>query len=226
MTVDAALHRLLSAAAAARPSPEPKRSGDDLAPVELCATTFSTALGPMAAVAHPGGLVVLDFFDRRGLPGALARLTARAGRPIPPGWLPLFDRLGDELDAYFSGRSAQFTVVAVAPGTPFQRALWRELGRIAPGTTRTYEEMAGALGKPSGARAVGSANGANTVAIVVPCHRLIGSDGSLVGYGGGLGRKRWLLRHERVRFGAQAAGSTQPDVHVSRAPQPTPHRRN
>ena len=104
------------------------------------------------------------------------------------------------LDAYFDGDLAALDDVRVATaGTPFQRAVWHALRSIPPGTTRSYGQLASQLGRASACRAVGAANGANPVAIVVPCHRVIGADGSLTGYGGGLPRKRWLLDHEHAR---------------------------
>jgi methylated-DNA-[protein]-cysteine S-methyltransferase len=102
------------------------------------------------------------------------------------------------LDAYFAGDFASLDEISVATGgTPFQQAVWRALRTIPPGTTQTYGQIAAQIGRPSASRAVGAANGTNPVAIVVPCHRVIGADGTLTGYGGGLARKQWLLDHER-----------------------------
>jgi methylated-DNA-[protein]-cysteine S-methyltransferase len=101
------------------------------------------------------------------------------------------------IDAYFAGNLAAIELIPVeAVGTPFQRAVWSALRTIPCGTTISYAELAQRVGRPSAVRAVGLANGSNPVSIVVPCHRVIGSDGRLVGYGGGLERKRWLLAHE------------------------------
>lgn len=101
------------------------------------------------------------------------------------------------LRAYFGGELGAINGLKVEmPGTPFQRRVWQELRRIPAGTTISYAELARRIGRPSSVRAVGLANGSNPVSIVVPCHRVIGSDGSLTGYGGGLPRKRWLLAHE------------------------------
>jgi methylated-DNA-[protein]-cysteine S-methyltransferase len=100
--------------------------------------------------------------------------------------------------AYFAGEMRAFDSIALdPPGTPFQREVWAALRRIPAGTTTTYGRLAAALGRPGASRAVGLANGANPVAIVVPCHRVIGASGALTGYGGGIERKRWLLDHER-----------------------------
>ena len=107
--------------------------------------------------------------------------------------------LSTTLARYFKGDLAALDEIAVdAGGTPFQRRVWALLRRIPPGTTTSYAALARKLGKPRAFRAVGLANGANPVAVVVPCHRVVGSQGSLTGYGGGLERKRWLLDHERT----------------------------
>jgi methylated-DNA-[protein]-cysteine S-methyltransferase len=103
------------------------------------------------------------------------------------------------LQAYLQGESARFDVPLAPEGTPFQRAVWQALRAIPFGTTTTYGELAKKLGKPQAKRAVGAANGQNPIVIVVPCHRVVGADGSLVGFGGGLARKRWLLAHESRR---------------------------
>ncbi|MBL6750347.1 MAG: methylated-DNA--[protein]-cysteine S-methyltransferase [Nevskia sp.] len=103
-----------------------------------------------------------------------------------------------ELRAYFAGELREFAVPYALAGTPFQRRVWSELARIPYGTTISYGELARRLGDPKASRAVGLANGRNPVSIVVPCHRVIGADGSLTGYGGGIERKQWLLRHEGV----------------------------
>jgi AraC family transcriptional regulator of adaptative response/methylated-DNA-[protein]-cysteine methyltransferase len=107
------------------------------------------------------------------------------------------DRLRDELRAYFAGALTQFTVPVVTPGTPFQERVWSELRRIPYGETRSYEEVARAVGTAAAQRAVGRANGSNRIAIVVPCHRVVNKNGQLGGYGGYLWRKQALLRLER-----------------------------
>jgi methylated-DNA-[protein]-cysteine S-methyltransferase len=109
------------------------------------------------------------------------------------------------LAGYFAGDLTAIDVVPVATsGTSFQREVWAALRRIQPGTTLSYGALARGLGRPKSVRAVGLANGANPVAIVVPCHRVIGADASLTGYGGGIDRKRWLLTHEGAAFGNEA----------------------
>jgi O-6-methylguanine DNA methyltransferase len=107
------------------------------------------------------------------------------------------------LDAYFEGDLGALDGVRIATGgTSFQRAVWQALRAIEPGTTRSYGQVATSLGRSSASRAVGAANGANPIAIVVPCHRVVGANGTLTGYGGGLPRKQWLLDHERQRTSA------------------------
>ena len=106
-------------------------------------------------------------------------------------------QLATELEAYFAGALRDFSVPLVSPGTPFQQRVWNELGRIPYGQTRSYEELAIAVGIPGGQRSVGRANGLNRIAIVIPCHRVVRKDGHLGGYGGGLRRKQFLLDLEQ-----------------------------
>jgi O-6-methylguanine DNA methyltransferase len=112
------------------------------------------------------------------------------------------------LDAYFAGELTAVDAIQVATGgTEFQRRVWQELRKIPAGTTKSYGQIAASLGCPSASRAVGAANGSNPIAIVVPCHRVIGANGALTGYGGGLARKQWLLEHERKYASAQTNSS-------------------
>jgi methylated-DNA-[protein]-cysteine S-methyltransferase len=113
-----------------------------------------------------------------------------------------------QLDAYFSGTLVAFELPVAPPGTVFQRRAWDELCRIPYGATISYGEQARRVGRPHAARAVGAANGKNPIAIVVPCHRVIGAGGALVGYGGGLPAKRWLLEHERAHASTSASAVT------------------
>lgn len=108
-----------------------------------------------------------------------------------------------ELEAYFAGELREFSLMLAPGGTPFQREVWSHLLTIPYGATESYADVAGAIGRERATRAVGLANGRNPIAIIVPCHRVIGKNGSLTGYGGGLDRKQWLLTHERIRFGPQ-----------------------
>jgi methylated-DNA-[protein]-cysteine S-methyltransferase len=142
------------------------------------------------------------------------RLTRLYMRPvdgsdwrIEPGWRHDAAALADvsgQLDAYFAGDLRSFDVPLAPAGTSFQQAVWKLLLAIPFGETASYGELARELGKPNGSRAVGVANGSNPISIIVPCHRVIGSTGSLTGYGGGLPRKAWLLAHERAAVGQMA----------------------
>jgi AraC family transcriptional regulator of adaptative response/methylated-DNA-[protein]-cysteine methyltransferase len=156
-------------------------------------------LGPLVAGATGDALCLLEFTDRRALEAQIATLERRFGMPLLPGRHPRLDQLAEELGGYFAGERRTFTVPLAYPGTPFQRRVWEELLRIPYGETRSYEQLAVALGSPGAQRAVGHANGLNRIAIVIPCHRVIGKDGTLGGYGGGLWRKRALLDLEQGR---------------------------
>jgi methylated-DNA-[protein]-cysteine S-methyltransferase len=119
--------------------------------------------------------------------------------PVPAGSREsqeAFAAVGEELDAYWVGELTDFTIPLEPPGTPWQRAVWDALREVPYGTTLGYGELAARIGRPTAARAVGAANGRNPISVIVPCHRLIGSTGSLTGYGGGMERKRWLIAHE------------------------------
>lgn len=114
---------------------------------------------------------------------------------------PVLSECLSQLDEYFQGRRTEFSVELAPAGTPFQREVWRAVRRIGFGRTTSYGEIARSIGHPDAARAVGAANGANPIPILVPCHRVIGKSGGLTGYGGGLWRKEWLLRHEQAGNG-------------------------
>lgn len=162
--------------------------------VSLQADWVETPLGPMLAVVDDRAVRLLEFADRPGLPAELDRLKKAAAISFGPS--PVIDRLGGQLERYFHGKLAQVEVPLAQAGTPFQRVVWQELQNIPPGETRSYSALARALDRPEATRAVARANGANTIAILIPCHRIIGADGTLTGYGGGLWRKQWLLAQE------------------------------
>jgi methylated-DNA-[protein]-cysteine S-methyltransferase len=125
------------------------------------------------------------------------QLTAHYGGRFELQSRPTSALIRDALHAYLEGKLDAIDAIAVATGgTTFQRTVWEALRLIPAGTTLSYRELAARIGRPNAVRAVGHANGANPIGVVVPCHRLIGSNGSLTGYGGGLERKRWLLKHE------------------------------
>jgi len=163
-------------------------------------TAIDTPLGPMMAGATDAGLCLLEFTDRRMLEAQLTRLQALLRQPLVPGDHPHLIRARDELGRYFTGALAAFTVPVVFRGTPFEERVWHELVRIPYGQTVSYAQLAARVESPGAQRAVGRANGMNRIAIIIPCHRVVNSDGKLGGYGGGLWRKHWLLALEaRVR---------------------------
>ena len=136
--------------------------------------------------------------------GRLTGLFLRHDVPAAAGDGP-FGAIREQLDAYFAGELEAFDLPLAPHGTPFQQRVWDELTRIPYGETISYLELALRLGDRKLVRAVGTANGRNPLSIIVPCHRVIGADGTLVGYGGGLERKRWLLEHEAVASGRRLA---------------------
>jgi len=141
----------------------------------------------------------LDFIDSEPRQDTGRRRPPRVPDPPPPDARPgpAGRRVAERIAAYFDGDLAALDGVEVAPaGTPFQLRVWAELRRIQTGATRSYQELAAILSSPTAARAVGAANGRNPISLVVPCHRVIAADRTLHGYGGGLWRKEWLLRHE------------------------------
>ena len=162
----------------------------------LLADWLETPLGPMVAVSDQKTLHLLEFFDRKALPTEMKKIFAAArgsvgfGRPKPT------EETAKALDRFFAGKSAGFDVPLTLHGTEFTKMVWRELQKIPAGETRSYGEVAQQIGQPTATRAVARANGANQIAILVPCHRVIGADGSLTGYGGGLWRKQKLIETE------------------------------
>ena len=162
----------------------------------LAARWLDTPIGAMLAVADETGLHLLEFAERQALPREIARLKERVG-PICFGQSKVIEALEHQLGQYFSGRRATFDVPVVQRGTAFEARVWEALQQVPSGQTRPYGEIARSIGRPDAPRAVARANGANQVAILVPCHRIVGADGSLTGYGGQLWRKQWLLEHER-----------------------------
>lgn len=159
-------------------------------------TRFSTPLGPVVAGATDEAICLLEFADRRALPTQIKTLARRTGAVLTPGDNEVLAGLREELDAYFQGDLTRFTVPVHAPGTDFQERVWDELRRIEPGTTISYAELARRIERPTAVRAVARANGHNRVAVLIPCHRVVGADGKLTGYGGGLWRKKRLLELE------------------------------
>ena len=159
---------------------------------------LQTPLGPMLAMAERRGLVMLEFLDRPILLREVEELRGRYGYLIGAGEHAHLLQISEELRRYFAGSLTRFEVPLHTPGSIFQNQVWEALRQVPYGTTCTYGEIALLLGKPGASRAVGLANGSNRMSIVLPCHRVIGADGSLTGYGGGKARKEFLLRLERV----------------------------
>ena len=160
-------------------------------------TRINTPLGPMVAGATGDGVCLLEFADRRMLETQLGRVERRLGHTPVPGAHPLLDQLEAELGEYFKGERKAFDIPVLLAGTEFQERVWRELLRIPPGQTISYDELSRRVNCPGGQRAVGRANGDNRISIVIPCHRVIRASGHLGGYGGGLPRKQWLLDLEK-----------------------------
>lgn len=154
--------------------------------------------GPLLAGADSSALRFLDFADRAGIDAHIASLRLSCRMPLVPGRNDLTDRLGEELGSYFSGALREFSVPVASSGTPFQEIVWGELRGIPYGHTVSYGELARRIGSPGASRAIGAANGANRVLILVPCHRVVNANGTPGGYSGGAERKRALLELERA----------------------------
>ncbi len=157
---------------------------------------FTSPLGPMFACASSTGVCLMDFTDRKILEAEFKDLCKRLNAVILPGTNPHLEMVQKQLVEYFAGSRKTFTVPLHYPSTDFRESVWSELQNIPYGTTRSYKQQAIAMGNPKAVRAVAAANGQNRINILIPCHRVIGSDGSLTGYGGGLHRKKWLLDFE------------------------------
>ncbi len=168
----------------------------------LTSTTIDTPLCPMRAATTDRGICLLEMGSPERRKRETSELESAFDEKMIEGSHPLLDQLAGELIAYFNGDLTRFTLPLDTPGTDWQQHVWNELIQIPFGETTSYGELATRLGNPGGSRAVGLANGKNRVSIVIPCHRVIASDGTLHGYGGGLERKRWLLDHEQVHAGA------------------------
>lgn len=159
-------------------------------------THLTTPLGIMVAAANKKGICLLEFLNGGRLESELKNLKARLGMEIVHGHSPHFDILKQQLEEYFEGKRFQFQLPLLLTGTPFQKKVWKELQKIPYGGTISYKEQARRIGNQAAIRAVARANGENKIAIIIPCHRVIGANGKLVGYGGGLWRKIYLLNLE------------------------------
>ncbi|PKL26385.1 MAG: hypothetical protein CVV47_00180 [Spirochaetae bacterium HGW-Spirochaetae-3] len=171
-----------------------KPSGSDYVRIAWIETPY----GPMIAGADASALRFLDFADRRAIDAQIASLRRTSCMPLALSDGDVLALLRQQLDAYFSGSLRSFSVPVSAPGTPFQTLVWKALSEIPYGETRSYGELARSIGSPGASRAVGAANGVNRLLLVIPCHRVVNSDGSLGGFAGGIERKRALLELERA----------------------------
>ncbi len=168
-----------------------------LAEAPLRADPVETPLGAMIAISSATALHLLEFTDRKGLAREVQALVRSTGGRLGLGRFAPVDQVEAELSAYFAGESARFDTELRPLGTPFQRAVWGKLRTIPAGQTLSYGALARALDRPDAIRAVARANGANPIALAIPCHRVVGADGALTGYGGGLWRKQKLIEIER-----------------------------
>ncbi len=155
-----------------------------------------TPLGPMMIGVTDDGLCMLEFTDRKMLETQIEILKKRLKSEMVTGKHPMIDLVSTQLKEYFDGDRKTFDIPLVVPGTEFQQKVWHALNQIPYGITRSYKQQADVVGDVKAVRAVARANGENRISIIIPCHRIIGSDGSIVGYGGGIQRKQWLLKHE------------------------------
>jgi AraC family transcriptional regulator of adaptative response/methylated-DNA-[protein]-cysteine methyltransferase len=162
---------------------------------------FSTPLGPMFGCATTDGVCLAEFTDRRMLEREFKDLCRLFNAVILPGTNRHIEQLQTELKEYFEGKRKSFNVALTTPGTDFQKKVWEALQEIPYGETVSYKQQAIRINNRNGVRAVASANGCNRIAIIIPCHRVIGEDGSLTGYGGGLARKKWLIDFEKSNSG-------------------------
>ncbi len=165
----------------------------------ILTSLVETPLGPIIVGATDEGICLVEFCDRRMLEFQIAKLRQYFRCPILPGINAHLTHVKRELAEYFEGRLKKFTVSMVVPGSEFQQNVWRHLQKIPYGKTISYETLAGQVGIPKASRAVGTANGMNRIAIVIPCHRVVNKSGELGGYGGGLWRKQWMIDMERGR---------------------------
>jgi AraC family transcriptional regulator of adaptative response/methylated-DNA-[protein]-cysteine methyltransferase len=170
-------------------------------------TRIDTPIGEMVAGATDEGICLLEFSDRKMLNTEYKDIKKYFSTAIEDGENKHLEDVKIQLKEYFEGERKTFALQLLTPGSSFQKLVWKELMNIPYGSTRSYKEQAEALGNPGSIRAVARANGMNRIAIIIPCHRVIGTDGQLTGYGGGLKRKRWLLEHEK-KFSGKAFDQT------------------
>lgn len=175
----------------------------DITPIQspraLTSSLIETPLGPMLAISDNKALYLLEFKDKITIENEIKKIQINLTTSITPGKTEPLNSITSELKAYFDGSLKTFKTRFHMIGTPFQEQVWNELLSIPYGQTRSYEEQAVGIGKQTAYRAVANANGANQLAILIPCHRIINKNGKLGGYAGGIERKKWLLDHEKLR---------------------------
>ncbi|MES2614537.1 MAG: methylated-DNA--[protein]-cysteine S-methyltransferase [Bdellovibrionota bacterium] len=157
---------------------------------------IETPLGPMLAIANTSALYSLEFIDDNGVEAKIDEWRKKVKLDIIEGRTDPINSIENELKLYFNHKLKEFKTPLYCVGSPFQKSVWKELTKIPFGKTISYADLATKIQKPSAFRAVGNANGSNNIWIVIPCHRVINSNGNLGGYAGGLERKKWLLQHE------------------------------
>jgi AraC family transcriptional regulator of adaptative response/methylated-DNA-[protein]-cysteine methyltransferase len=163
----------------------------------LTVNRIVSPLGPLVVGVFDEAVCLLEFCDGRMLETQIRGLQRRLGCSVAPGENDLISEAESQLKEYFEGGRKEFELPLFTPGTPFQEKVWEQLRRVPYGTTVTYSGQAARIGRPAAVRAVARANGDNRIAIIIPCHRVVGADGELCGYGGGLWRKRFLLDLEK-----------------------------
>jgi AraC family transcriptional regulator of adaptative response/methylated-DNA-[protein]-cysteine methyltransferase len=173
--------------------------------ITLRISKFNTVLGTMIAIGDDRALYLLEFDDKQGLEQELQTLCKNARADIIPGNTGPIDSIKAELQSYFNGTTTNFITPVQILGSQFQKCVWQELARIPYGQTKSYRDQAETIGNKKAYRAVASANASNRLAIIIPCHRVINSNGNLGGYSGGLARKEWLINHEKKHLAALIA---------------------
>lgn len=169
-------------------------------------THIETELGLMVAGATEKGVCIFEFVDYKLIDLELRQLNKQFEAPLVQGDNPHFDTLRKQLDEYFKGKRTEFDIPLDLVGTEFQKTVWLSLLKIPYGCTISYGKQAELIGKPSSVRAVANANGKNKISIIIPCHRVIGTNGSLTGYGGGIWRKKRLLEFEQENLKSKQSG--------------------
>ena len=181
----------------------PGRAKNGASNRSLVVNRIPSILGPLVVAASSDKLWLLEFADRRMLETQFKRLAKLQKCQFSPGENKIIQQTARQIEDYFSGKLFSFELPLGMDGTEFQQKVWKQLAKIPYGETTSYETIARTIGNPNAQRAVGRANGDNRLSIILPCHRVIRSDGQLSGYGGGLRRKQWLLDHERAHSSGQ-----------------------